>query len=303
MGDLPPLAAIRAFEAAARHLSFTRAGAELGMTQAAVSYQVKLLEERLGVTLFLRRPRQVALTEAGRRLASSAGEAFAILRDAVAATRQEAAGTLSITSVQTFAACWLVGHLGAFQLAHPQLAVRLDTTSRLVDFAAGEAFDVGIRMGKGNWPGLVAHRLVFGRFTPLLSPRLAAGIGGVREPADLLKLPLLEIDDPWWAVWFEAAGVPFGGDKPRKEIRLGLQYLLANAAVADQGVALLMPALFPADIAAGRLIQPFELMGYDGHDYWLVYPEARRNLPKIRAFRDWLLAEVAAAGLMPATEP
>ena len=155
---LPPLAAIRAFEAAARHASFTKAAEELGMTQAAVSYQIKVLEERVGVPLFLRRPRQVVLTEAGQRLAPAVSEAFALLSEAYAAVRTGAQGTLVISTIQTFGSNWLARHLGSFQIAHPSIAVRLDTSSHMVDFAR-EEIDVGIRSGGGKWPGLAAHML------------------------------------------------------------------------------------------------------------------------------------------------
>ncbi|RYE77045.1 MAG: LysR family transcriptional regulator, partial [Hyphomicrobiales bacterium] len=203
---LPPLAAIRAFEAAARHLSFTRAGAELGMTQAAVSYQIKLLEERIGEPLFLRRPRDLALTEIGQRLAPEMARA----RSPKASRRMSKAredGTLIVNTMHTFASQWLAPRLGRFQLLQPQIAVRLETTTRIVDFSREEV-DVVVRAGKGVWPGLMAHKLLDVRFTPMLSPRLAASIGGVREPADILKLPLLDSRDPWWVIWLEAHGLP-----------------------------------------------------------------------------------------------
>lgn len=292
--QLPPLSAIRAFEAAARHLSFTRAAGELGMTQAAVSYQIKVLEERVGTPLFLRRPRQVALTETGQRLAQAATDAFALIADAYAAARGEATGTLSITTVLTFASNWLARRLGSFQIAHPDIAVRIDTSSNLVDFAR-EDVDVGIRSGGGKWPGLVAHRLFPLKFTPMLSPSLAASIGGVKEPADLLRLPVLGAGDPWWGQWFAKAGVPSDSLAKRPDTRMGSQAYEATAAVAGQGVAILSPVFVVDELADGRLIQPFELVGDDGHAYWLVYSETRRNVPKIRAFRDWLLAEVATA--------
>jgi LysR family glycine cleavage system transcriptional activator len=290
--SLPPLAAVRVFEATARHLSFTRAAAELGMTQAAVSYQIKLLEERVGVPLFLRRPRQVALTEAGQRFAPQVSEAFALLADAYAAVRGVAEGTLVISTIQTFASNWLARHLGSFQLQHPSIAVRLETESRMVNFAR-EEIDVGIRSGGGKWPGLVMHLLFPAHFTPMLSPRLAASIGGVKAPADLLKLPILDPRDPWWTIWFGAAGVTETDLARRPGTSMGSQASEANAAIAGQGVAILTPALVAAEIEDGRLVQPFELVANDGHAYWLVYPEARRNVPKIRAFRDWLLAEIA----------
>ncbi|RTM04540.1 MAG: transcriptional regulator GcvA [Hyphomicrobiales bacterium] len=292
LAPLPPLQAIRVFEAVARHLSFTKAARELGMTQAAASYQIKLLEERIGAPLFLRRPKQIELTEPGRRLAPAVSEAFAILAQAYAAARGGADGLLCVTTVLTFASNWLAQHLGAFQIAHPALAVRLDTSSRLTDFAR-EDVDLAIRSGGGKWPGLEAHKLLDADFTPMLSPKLAASIGGVKEPADLLRLPILDPGDVWWAQWFEAAGVTGHDLAKRPGSSMGAQAYEANAAMAGHGVAILTRALFKAEIADGRLIQPFDLVGDDGHAYWLVYPTARRNVPKIRAFRDWILAEIA----------
>jgi LysR family transcriptional regulator, glycine cleavage system transcriptional activator len=300
--QLPPLAAIRAFEAALRHLSFTKAARELGMTQAAVSYQIKLLEERVGAPLFLRLPRSLALSEAGQRLAPATSEAFEILRTAYAETRSSAQGTLVISTVQTFASYWLARHLGAFQLAHPSLAVRLDSSSTIADFAREEV-DVAIRSGNGSWPGLATHLLLHAEFTPLLSPALLARHGGLASPADLQRLPLLDRNDVWWRHWFTAAGVPDAVPEAGPDIRLGTQYLDASAAIAGQGVALLTPAFFKAELAAGMLVQPFDLVCRDGHAIWLVYPEARRNAPKIRIFRDWLLAEAQAASYRNAEAP
>jgi LysR family glycine cleavage system transcriptional activator len=292
LAPLPPLQAIRVFEAVARHLSFTKAARELGMTQAAASYQIKLLEERIGAPLFLRRPKQIELTEPGRRLAPAVSEAFAILAQAYAAARGGADGLLCVTTVLTFASNWLAQHLGSFQIAHPALAVRLDTSSRLTDFAR-EDVDLAIRSGGGKWPGLEAHKLLDADFTPMLSPKLAASIGGVKEPADLLRLPILDPGDIWWSQWFEAAGVTGHDLAKRPGSSMGAQAYEANAAMAGHGVAILTRALFKNEIADGRLIQPFDLVGDDGHAYWLVYPTARRNVPKIRAFRDWILAEIA----------
>lgn len=292
--QLPPLAAVRVFEAAARHLSFTRAAEELGMTQAAVSYQIKVLEERVGAPLFLRKPRQVALTETGRHLAAAARDAFTVLAQAYAEARGGAEGVLSITTVLTFASNWLARHLGSFQMAHPSLAVRVDASGTLLDLTR-ENFDIAIRSGEGKWPGLVTHPLVWADFTPMLSPGLAATIGGVREPADLLKLPILEPGDPWWLQWFTAAGVPATDLATRPDSRMGAQMYEANAAMAGQGVAILTRPFFLGELAEGRLIQPFDLVCNDGHGYWLAYPEASRNVPKVRVFRDWLLAEVKAS--------
>jgi LysR family glycine cleavage system transcriptional activator len=287
---LPPLAAIRVFEAASRHLSFTRAAAELGMTQAAVSYQIKLLEERVGSPLFLRRPREVVLTEAGQRLAPDISRAFDILREAFVELGQHERGTLIVNTMHTFASQWLAPRLGIFQLRHPEIAVRLETTQRLVDFTREEV-DLVVRAGKGKWPGLTAIKLLDVRFTPMLSPELAASIGGIREPADILKLPLLDSQDPWWIIWLDAHGLPRDVLATQTTPSMNLQTFDAIAAMAGQGVTLLTPAYFQQELADGRLIQPFDKVIDEGNGYWLAYPEARRNVPKIKAFREWVVEE------------
>jgi LysR family glycine cleavage system transcriptional activator len=294
--NLPPLAAIRAFEAAARLSSFTRAAEELAMTQAAVSYQIKVLEDRVGQPLFTRKARQVELTETGRALAAGASEALRILAESYEQARTGGQGTLSISTIPTFAANWLALRLGSFQVAHPAIAVRLETSDRVVDLAQ-DNIDVGIRTGgKGEWPGLVSHRLFMADFTPMLSPSLAATIGGVREPADLLRLPIVDAGDPWWAMWFDLAGFDARENlAARTRSQLNSQAFEGRAAVAGVGVGILTRELFTAELDNGSLIQPFDIVGNDGHAYWLVYQQARRNVPKIRAFRDWLLTEIGAA--------
>lgn len=289
---LPALAAIRVFEAAARHLSFTRAATELGMTQAAVSYQIKVLEQRVGSPLFLRRPREVVLTEAGQRLAPEVNRAFDILREAFVELGQREHGTLIVNTMHTFASQWLAPRLGIFQLMHPEIAVRLETTERLVDFSREEA-DVVVRSGKGVWSGLAATKLLDVRFTPMLSRGLAASIGGVREPADILKLPLLNSKDPWWGTWLRVNGLPLEILDAQTLPSLNMQILDAAAAMSGLGVALLTPAYFQRELADERLIQPFDKVIDEGNSYWLAYPEGRRNVPKIKAFRDWIVAEAA----------
>lgn len=283
-----PLNALRVFEAAARHRSFTRAGDELGMTQTAVSYQIKLLEETLGETLFLRQPRQVVLSEAGERLAPKVAEGLGKLAEAVADLKGASEEKLHIHSTPTFALQWLSRTLGDFQLKHPTIAVRLSTSQDVIDFAREDA-DLAIRWGKGDWPGLACHRVMRMNFTPMLSPRLAETIGGVKEPADLLKLNIISARDIWWRTWFSAAGI----DNPDLERfpanELGTQTIDAQVAIAGQGVAIVNPGHFRAEVAAGQLYQPFDLTCNDGRDYWLAYPENRRNIRKIRAFRDWIL--------------
>ncbi|TGT83868.1 MULTISPECIES: LysR substrate-binding domain-containing protein [unclassified Mesorhizobium] len=290
--DLPPLGAIRVFEAASRLGSFTKAAEELGMTQSAASYQIKVLEERAGTPLFIRKTRQIALTEAGEQLAPHASGAFSALADAWVATKGGATGVLSVTTVQTFASTWLAVRLGAFQLMHPDLAVKVDTSSRLADFAR-DGMDIGIRTGTGKWPGLAAHYLFKADYTPMLSPRLVRSVGGIRHPEDLYKLPLCCSTDPWWKIWFEAAGARFEPDRIIAGPELGTQAYDAMAALTDQGVAILTRNLYSSLLATGQLIQPFEAMGSDGDGYWLVHSESRRNTPKIRLFRDWVLAETA----------
>lgn len=291
MPRLPPLTAVRAFEAASRHLNFTKAAEELGMTQAAVSYQIKMLEDRVGTALFVRLPRQVALTPAGARLAPQVTEAFEMLQTAFAHTGKVVDNVLSLSVLPTIAAHWLVPRLGRFQMAHPQFAVQLDASHDVVDFGRDE-FDLGIRSGRGDWPGLEAHLLLPSHFTPLCSPSLLQGveIGG---PFDILKLPLLGPQDPWWQQWFAEAGVGPVDLSDRPDNSLGTQQFEGMAAMAGQGVALVNPFFFAADLAAGRLVQIFDLVVKAERDYWLVYPTSRRRSPKIRAFCEWILDEAS----------
>jgi LysR family glycine cleavage system transcriptional activator len=288
---LPPLTAVRAFEAAARHQSFTRAAEELGMTQAAVSYQVKVLEDRLGKPLFHRLPKKVELSETGRRLAPAIASAFQGLHAAFAELKETDDAVLAVTAVHTFATNWLVPRLGAFQQLHSEIAVRIDLSGRNVDFTR-EEFDIGIRGGRGKWPGLRSDQLIPIAFTPLCSPDFLARHGPWHSPADMLKAPRLDAHDEWWRLWSQAAGIDEIPAAIASNVSLDVQSLLGTAAIAGQGVAMLMPAFFAGDIAAGHLVQPFSLMATDDTAYWLVYPEARKNVRKIRAFRDWILGEL-----------
>lgn len=291
MRHLPPLAAVRVFEAAARHENFTAAAVELGMTQAAVSYQIRLLEERLGVPLFRRERRRVVLTDAGRRAASQLTAAFDSIDAAFASVRAEDEAVLTVSSTNTFANLWLAWRLGGFQLAHPDTAVRMLTDNRLIDFAAEEV-DVAIRSGAGSWPGLAAHRLMTLDFTPMCSPAFLHDQGGRLDPADLLRLPLISAHDPWWATWLRDAGLDVIAAR-HTGIRLDSQAHEGRAAIAGQGVAMLTPLFWQNDLAAGRLVQPFAHVGRDGEAYWLVYPEARARVVKIKRFREWLLATLS----------
>lgn len=292
---LPPLAAIRAFEAAARQGSFTAAGAELGMTQAAVSYQIKVLEDRTGLPLFRRKARGVTLTADGARLAERAGEAFEILRQAFAEMQRARDETLVISVLPTMAQQVLAPRLGSFQIAHPAITTRVEVESRVVDLVAGEA-TVAIRAGRGGWPGLAAHLLLPGSYAPMISPAFVARYGRPERPADLLVLPRIDEADEGWAGWFRAAGVDPPGTEARGGTLFGTQSLTARAAIAGHGACLLNPRLFRDELARGDLIQPFDTLWTEEFSMYLVYPERRRNVPAIRAFRDWILAEMQEAG-------
>lgn len=290
---LPPLAAIRCFEAAARLGGFSAAARELNLSQAAVSYQIRMLEDRVGGPLFRRHRRGVELTARGLQLAPAVTQSFTVLRQAF---KELAAGfddVLHVNSTITFAANWLVRRIGAFQVAYPRFAVRLAAEDRMVDFAA-EAVDVAIRSGREPAPGLVAHRLFKVAFTPLMSPDLAGRSGLPARPADLLRLRLIEPGDPWWPSWFAAAGSEFPKVLAGADLSLRTQQLAGLAAIAGQGVAMLTPAFFKDELASGRLVQPFPLVHDEGHAYWLVHPPRLERKRQVAAFRDWLLAAVVA---------
>jgi LysR family glycine cleavage system transcriptional activator len=290
MTSLPPLSAVRVFEAAARHLNFTRAADELGMTQAAVSYQVKLLEDRLGLPLFHRLPRRLTLTEAGQQLGPLVSDALGRIAAGFDAVREDDGKLLSITSIHTFASNWLVPRLGRFQTRHPDIKVWLDTSLRMVDLIA-ENVDIAIRAGSGEWPGLIAERLMPIGLTPMASPALLESAGGVRVPADLLRLPLFREDDDSWERWFAQQGVDVAPGVARGS-RLENQLLLGRGAASGMGVALLHPAFFTDELASGQLVQPFPAILRSQRAYFLAYPKARRHHPKVQAFRDWVMAEI-----------
>jgi LysR family glycine cleavage system transcriptional activator len=291
MRHLPPLPSVRVFEAAARHENFTFAAGELGMTQAAVSYQIRLLEERLGVPLFIRSKRRVTLSEAGRRLAPVVSDAFDRLGEGFADLIDEDESVLVISTAQTFASNWLAGHLGAFQITRPELAVRLLTSNGLVDFARDDA-DVAVRMGEGPWPGLRQHFLFHHHFTPMCTPEFRDR-HRLQAPADVLRVPRLTPDDDWWKAWLNEAGVPVPAERA-PGIRLDSQATEGQAAMAGHGLGMMTPMFWRAELAAGRLVRPFELIACERRAHWLVYPEHKRGRAKIRAFRDWLLAEIEA---------
>ena len=291
MRRLPPLAAVRVFEAAARHENFTSAAAELGMTQAAVSYQIKLLEERLGAPLFRREKRRVALTDAGRRAAPQITRAFDAIDQAFGAIRADDEGVLTVSTSNTFANTWLAWRLGSFQMAHPEMAVRLLTSDAIADFVSDDV-DIAIRAGRGGWGEVVEEKILPIDFTPMCSPGFRDRYGPF-TPETLMHVPQISPQDPWWPFWLREAGVDVPEGPPRPGVRLDSQAHEGHAAMAGQGIAMLTPFFWRNDLAEGRLVRPFEQVSTRGYAYWLVYPEMRRGVAKIRRFREWLLAELA----------
>jgi LysR family glycine cleavage system transcriptional activator len=294
---LPPLNALRAFEAAARHLSFTRAANELNVTQAAISHQVKALEARLGVVLFRRLNRALSLTAAGEGYLPAVRDAF----DAIAAATDrlyadEAGGRLTVTTIHSFAGAWLLPRLLQFHVVHPEIDVLLDAADEVVDLARGQV-DLAIRYGNGNWPGLRAEQWMTEDIFPVCSPDLVGGPVPLRTPADLRHQTLLHDDMRVnWRVWLDAAGVE-GVDAETgpgfTDSRLVLQ-----AAIGGHGVALARSLLVADDLAAGRLVRPFEVALPAGYAYYIVTAPEDWDRPKVRAFREWLEAE--KAGVAPA---
>jgi LysR family transcriptional regulator, glycine cleavage system transcriptional activator len=287
-----PLNTLRVFESVARLMSFTKAGQELGMTQTAVSYQIKLLEETLDQPLFLRRPRQIEFTEAGSRLAPRVAEAFGLIETALSDVRATRDETLTINTTPTFAAHWLARRIGNFQLKMPHIAVRLITSTSMAN-PDSDAGDVFIRYGQGVWSGMEAHHLMDVDFTPMLSPRLLEYVGPLKTPRDLLKCKIIDPGDPWWRHWFDAAGVSETDLDRRPRNLFGSQTLEASSAIAGHGVAILTPAFYREDLSSGRLVMPFSLVCNDEAGYWFAFAESRRNQAKIKAFRDWILRDIA----------
>lgn len=291
MRRLPPLAAVRVFEAAARHENFTVAAAELGMTQAAVSYQIKSLEERLGAPLFRREKRRVVLSDAGRRAAPQITRAFDAIDSAFAAIRAEDAAVLTVSTSNTFANTWLAWRLGSFQMAHPEMAVRLLTSDAIADFVSDDV-DVAIRAGLGGWGDVVEDKILPIDFTPMCSPGFRDRYGPF-TPEALMRVPQISPHDAWWPFWLREAGVDVPEGPPRAGVRLDSQAHEGHAAMAGQGVAMLTPFFWRNDLAEGKLVRLFDQVSTRGYAYWLVYPEARRGVPKIKRFREWLLSELA----------
>jgi LysR family glycine cleavage system transcriptional activator len=287
--QLPSLTALRAFEAAARHLSFTRAAEELSVTQGAVSHQVKALEGELGFKLFLRQHQGLVLTEAGQHCQTVAREAFDRLAAGIARVRGRAQNSvLSVSVLPSFAAKWLMPRLPRFLSAHPEVDLRVSAFERLVKFDT-EDVDLGVRLGSGTWPGMHAVLLMADEIFPVCSPRL---LGALRRPRDLARANLIHMEGHnKWGEWLAKAGVA-GVDLSRGVVFDQVSFGI-NAAIDGQGVVLARLSLVVEDLLAGRLARPFALTLPIDKPYYVVCPADTASLPKVQRFRDWMLAEAA----------
>jgi LysR family glycine cleavage system transcriptional activator len=291
----PPMAALRALEAAARHLSYTRAAEELFITQSAVSHQIKHIETLWNIKLFHRRGRRIVLTEAGHALVP-------VVRDfirRITSTLEELSDTdespsaLRVTLLQSFAFKWLVPRLGHFNQEYPDIDVWISTSDELVVFDSEKA-DVGIRLGYGNWGNVYEELLLQEYVFPVCSPYFLQQFGTPEKPEDLLELPLLRRNAvdilQRWRDWFRDAGVvvrkmPKGTQFPQTSLAI-------QAAIDDQGVALARSAHVLDDVKAGRLVQLFpEIKSKSNVSYYFVCVPGRENNPQIAAFREWLKRE------------
>lgn len=295
---LPPLNALRAFEAAARHLNFSRAADELSVTPGAVSQQIQNLEDYVGAALFKRTPKGLLLTDAAQTALPALREAFDRLAEAASLLTAAVDGRrLTLTAPPSFAAKWLVPRLGAFEQAHPQVDVWLSAGIELVDLTAGEV-DVAIRYGSGRYPGLEVKRLMSETVIPVISPELIKE-QPLDTPEDLKNHVLLhdgspDLDDscPDWSMWLAARGLR--GVEGMRGPRFNQSSLVIEAAANGRGVALAKLTLAQADLDAGRLIAPLQIATAVDFAYYLVHPKAKGRLPQVKAFISWIEAEAEA---------
>ena len=289
---LPSLNGLRAFEAAARHLSFTQAASELNVTQTAISHQIKRLEEELGVRLFVRQNRALTLTPEAKDYLPGIRAAFNDMRLATdRLLRKDDDHVLTVSTLASLAAKWLLPRLSAFQEAHPGIDVRITTSASLVDFKSGDV-DAPIRYGRGQWPGVRAEWLMADELFPVCSPALANGNKPLKCPEDLRDHVLLHTsnansDD--WRLWLTAAGLPTNISK-QPDVTFDLIFMTVQAAIDGVGVAMGRTAYVQDDIAKGRLLVPFKIALPTDAGFYLVSPQGRADSPKLSAFRQWLLA-------------
>jgi len=290
---------LRTLAAAGRHLNFTRAADELGLTPAAVSYQIKEIEDQLGVVLFVRSSRAIRLTEAGVVLCDAAVEAIDLMGRAVTRAHKMTRGAalLKVTADAQFAAKWLMRRVDGFRKLHPDMELRFDISYQIRDFEHDD-IDVAIRFGTGKYPGLAADRLFDNVVVPVCSPRLLASGRLLSEPRDLLHHTLVHIEWsrqgvtwPNWRMWMAAAGVQDFDDS--RTVVFGTSSDAIQAALDGDAVALADFAMVANDLSEGRLVQPFELgiRVPPEFAYFLVYPEEAASDPRIVAFRAWILDE------------
>ncbi|MES3025207.1 MAG: transcriptional regulator GcvA [Pseudomonadota bacterium] len=291
--QLPPLTAMRAFEAAARHESFKLAALELHVTPAAVSLQVRQLEEWLGLPLFDRSGNALALTAKGQRYRAQLSKALNLLALATEEVSGNGlSGPLRITALPSFARKWLLPRLGKFRQRYPDIDVILDTDA-VSQNLSGRKFDLAIRAGTGRWQGLQSDLIARESFTPMCSPALRDGAIGLASPDDLRLHDLIHSTPrDGWERWLALAGVQ--GVDATRGMTLNDSSLVLEAALLGQGVALGRTFLAADDIADGKLVAPFALALPNDYSYWLVYPSASAGLAHVEAFRGWLLAEAAS---------
>ncbi len=299
---LPPLNALRAFDASARHRSFTRAAEDLSVTPAAISHQIKGLEEYLGAKLFRRAKGTLMLTEAGQRIMPGVRKGFSAFEEAMENFGlYDQTGQINVAVTPSFGAKWLIPRLEHFNAAHPEIDIRISTTMEIIDYEQ-EGVDIGIRFGRGEYPGLVVEPLLSSEVTPVCSPELLQGDHPkLEKPSDLRHFtllhdesPLLDEAHPNWAMWLLAAGVT--DVDASHGMRFDSASSAISAAIEGVGVALGRTALIGRDIAAGRLVRLFKLSLPIRFGYYVVYPERSRNRPKVMTFRDWLFEEVREPG-------
>lgn len=289
---LPPLSALRAFEAAVRHESFSRAADELFVTHGAVSRAIRQLEENLGQPLFRRTTRRVTPTAMGLTYAVEVRAVLDRLMSATVRARAHATvGALTVSTLDSLASKWLLPRLQDFRSNHPDIDVRLSTADGLVDFVHDD-IDIAIRYGKGSYPGLSSEYLLGEEMFPVCSPALLDGLVPLDGPQDLVHHPLIhDVFHIDWKMWLTAAGVSF--DEPLRGPTFSNAGYGIQAAVQGDGVALGRSTLVTDDLAAGRLVQPFDLTLADDHAYYVVYPPETLEIPKVKAFRDWVLAQAS----------
>lgn len=294
-----PLNALRAFESAARHLSFVAAAEELSVTPAAISHQIKKLEDYLGVPLFRRRTRGLVLVETGQLLAKELHSVFMDLDHAMEnVVEADRSGSLALSVAPTFAAMWLIPRLQNFYSQYPEVDLRISTSLALVDFQRDD-FDAAIRLGHGQWLGLEAVKLFDESVIPMCSPRLLEGPNAIRTPSDLKNHVLLhnhsmdfDPDAPTWETWLDASGT--SGVDASRGMRFSLPDHGLQAAIDGAGVVLGWRFLSAKDVRAGRVVELFDLAIPLGSTFYLVYPEAHSRRPNIAALREWILRELKA---------